>query len=167
LANIQDAFAGIHGGEVDVRSYHTGKKDDIAHSTVESRSRSVNISVANEESIPANGTVEWARKAAVLNNKWGAEHYLLSANEQHISSRLYNVNTKWLQTMTGRIKSGNGMWGLGKLNWGLFDGCVQHSSYALWGVGIPTLPINVAPVVLNVQLTIRQIGIYASPYLVK
>ena len=127
----------------------------------------MNISVANEIGIPADRTITWARKAAVLNNKWGAEHYILDAADQHIPSKLHNVNVKWLETMTNRISQGKGMWGIGKLNWGLFDGCVQHSSYALWGVGIPTLPINITPVVLNIQLTIREIGIYSSSYLVK
>lgn len=166
LANLQDAVSGIHGGKAEVRSYHTGKKDDIPHATVENESRSVNISVANRDPIRANGTLDWARKAAVLNNKWGAEHHVLPSTEQHISTALRNVNVKWLKTMTSRIKNGEGMFGIGKLNWGLFDGCTQHSAYALWGVGIPTLPINFTPAMLNLQLAIRQAGIYSSPYLI-
>ena len=137
----------------------------MSHSTLENQSKSVNISVSNKTSIPSRSNLDWARKAAVLNNKWGAEYFKFNSTD-FIKTPLYNVNITWLESMTNRISQGSGLWGIGKLNWGLFDGCVQHSSYALWGVGIPTLPINVAPIILNIQLTIRQAGIFISPYLV-
>jgi len=165
LANLQDLVAGVHGGSVEVRSYHTGKSDDIAHSRIENASGSIDISVANERPIDGSGgTIYWAKRAAVLNNKWGAEHFVIPSNDQHISTKLFNVNEKILKNITARLRDGKDVF-LPKLNWGLFNGCTQHSAYALWAVGVPTLPINFAPVVLNVQLGIRQAGIIASPFL--
>jgi len=41
-----------------------------------------------------------------------------------------------------------------------------HVAHALWGVGVPTLPINFHPFVLYGQLWLRQAGIYASPMLI-
>ena len=45
-------------------------------------------------------------------------------------------------------------------------GCQSHVAHALWGVGIPTLPINFMPQILYGQLLLRQAGIYASPILI-
>ncbi|MBK7885356.1 MAG: hypothetical protein IPJ81_17410 [Chitinophagaceae bacterium] len=83
------------------------------------------------------------------------------------SLSINNVNGKWLSSMTDRIKSGIGSWGIGNLKYGtsLF-GCQSHVAHALWGVGIPTLPINIHPMVLYSQLWLRQAGIYASPMLI-
>ncbi len=68
--------------------------------------------------------------------------------------------------MSSRISQGKGLFGIGGLKYGttLF-GCQSHVGHALWGVGIPTLPINFHPIVLYGQLSIRQMGIYASPIL--
>ncbi|MDR0659813.1 MAG: hypothetical protein LBG19_03210 [Prevotellaceae bacterium] len=42
---------------------------------------------------------------------------------------------------------------------------VNHVSRSLWATGIPTLPINLHPYILNFQLMVRQWGLYMSPYL--
>lgn len=70
--------------------------------------------------------------------------------------------------MTERITKGVGKWGIGKLKYGttLF-GCQSHVAQALWGVGVPTLPINFHPIMLYTQLAVRQLGISASPFLVR
>lgn len=77
--------------------------------------------------------------------------------------------------MTKRIIDKEGLWGFGKLRYGgnlrpgnLFygAGCMNHTYRALLGVGVVTLPINIHPLVLHYQLVLRQIGIYASPYLI-
>jgi hypothetical protein len=55
----------------------------------------------------------------------------------------------------------------GRLNWNLAGfSCVNHASRALWLSGVPTLPINFHPLVLNTQLFIRQNGIASNPYAV-
>ena len=54
----------------------------------------------------------------------------------------------------------------GDLKWNLVgQSCVNHTARSLWAVGVPTLPINVHPHILNFQLLVRQLGIYSSPYL--
>ena len=46
----------------------------------------------------------------------------------------------------------------------LLNSCVGHTTRALWNAGIPTL-YAFHPHLLNLQLLIRQLGIYSSPYL--
>jgi len=67
--------------------------------------------------------------------------------------------------MTKNIQNGKGLlWG--DLKWNLVGySCVNHVSRSLWAVGVPTLPFNLHPYILNTQLLIRQLGIYSSPYL--
>lgn len=76
-----------------------------------------------------------------------------------------NVNQKIPQNMTQNIDVGKGLFG-GTLKWNLFlYSCSNYVTRSLWAVGVPTLPINLHPHILNLQLAIRQIGIYSSPYL--
>jgi hypothetical protein len=77
--------------------------------------------------------------------------------------KLGNVNQKILQSMSKNIQNGKGLIG-GNLKWNLFGySCVNHVSTSLWAVGIPTLPINFHPYILNTQLMVRQAAIYYSP----
>ena len=46
----------------------------------------------------------------------------------------------------------------------LLNSCVGHTTRALWSAGVPTL-YAFPPHFLNLQLLIRQLGIYSSPYL--
>ncbi|GAB6013448.1 hypothetical protein MK137Hg34_000301000, partial [Viscerimonas tarda] len=46
----------------------------------------------------------------------------------------------------------------------LLNSCVGHTTRALWSAGVPTLYLF-HPHTLNVQLMVRQLGIYSSPYL--
>jgi len=46
----------------------------------------------------------------------------------------------------------------------LFNSCVGHTSRALWAAGIPNIYLF-HPIMLNLQLVTRQIGIYSSPFL--
>ena len=69
--------------------------------------------------------------------------------------------------MIANLENGKGLWGIGKLKYGFGFGCQSHVGRSLIAVGVPTLPINFHPLVLNTQLFIRQAGIFASPYLIK
>ena len=81
------------------------------------------------------------------------------------SIRVNNVNKNILQRMTGNIDSGRGLFS-GSLKWNLVGhSCVNHTARSLWAVGVPTLPINLHPHILNFQLFVRQAGIYLSPHL--
>ena len=46
----------------------------------------------------------------------------------------------------------------------LFNSCVGHTTRALWAAGVPVLYLF-HPHMLNFQLLIRQLGIYASPFI--
>lgn len=46
----------------------------------------------------------------------------------------------------------------------LLNSCVGHTTRALWAAGIPTI-YAFHPSMLNIQLLIRQLGMYSSPYL--
>ncbi len=70
-----------------------------------------------------------------------------------------------MEIITTNIQAGERLLGGGTLRWGGFAGCVNQTGRALWYVGIPTIPINFVPAMLNTQLFIRQMGIFASPYL--
>jgi hypothetical protein len=67
--------------------------------------------------------------------------------------------------MSKNLSVNNNLLGTGTLKWNLLGAsCVNQVSRSLWYTGIPTFPINIHPHILNTQLLIRQIGIYASPY---
>ena len=56
------------------------------------------------------------------------------------------------------------------LKYGLFYGCVNYTSRALFYSGVlnanALLPIT-SPLLLEAELAIRQLGIYANPYLIQ
>lgn len=81
-----------------------------------------------------------------------------------------NVNGKMLGSMTSNLNNGNTLGGKGVFRYGLLRGCVNYTSRALFYSGVinvnALLPVT-APVLLNGEFWIRQMGIYASPYLTK
>lgn len=85
-----------------------------------------------------------------------------------LPSTLRNVNGKWLSTMTDRLNSGRNLLITGRLKYGLLYGYVNYNARALFGAGVlnvnALLPVT-APVLLNAEMAIRQVGIYVSPYL--
>ena len=70
------------------------------------------------------------------------------------SVQLNNVSTEAISNYTSKISR----WDL------LLNSCVGHTTRALWSAGVPTV-YAFHPHVLNAQLALRQIGIYASPYI--
>lgn len=82
--------------------------------------------------------------------------------------KLYNINRGFLGGMTQNLRGGSGLLGMGDLKWSLFGyACVNHGARSLWLSGVPTLPINVHPFVLGAQLSIRNVGIHATPYMTR
>lgn len=174
LANVQDLFAGVRG----VTAEYRAETRDIQHARLKGKYNSSNfdISVAHIEET----NYKWTSRSDVglLNNldyarDWAfriAKGKYYSGSEHGMNWKLYNINGKWLNTMSKRLGDGTnqgiGLWGIGKLKYGTtMFGCQSHVAHALWGVGIPTLPINFMPQVLYGQLLLRQFGIYASPIL--
>lgn len=79
--------------------------------------------------------------------------------------KLNNVRKTRLVYKTKYITEGKGLFGLDKLRFGVGYGCVNHTSRSLLVSGVWFIPFNPTPQILNLQLLIRQTGIYASPYL--
>ena len=69
------------------------------------------------------------------------------------SVNLPNISTNILYKYVSKVTR----WNL------LFNSCVGHTTRALWLAGVPTLYL-LHPHMLNVQLFLRQLGIYSSPY---
>lgn len=174
LANIQDGFAGLNG----IKGTYRAEGGGVPHARLKGsylKADDIDISVAHE-AVPSNvyknssgglmETLDYARYWSTHIKKGLYYSKVVKGPELEIP----NVNGKWLSAMTDRlgdgINQGKGMWGIGKLRYGtsLF-GCQSHVAHALWGVGVPTLPVNIHPLVLYGQLWLRQMGIYAAPYL--
>lgn len=169
LANLQDAFAGFKGKNIEVGASNTelDKGTTVPHSYIQDASNGeFYVSVANKLDVPGDTWGEWIKNSLTLKNKWGAEYWTPKSTAGDWKVTIYNVNGKLLKAMQTNIKAGERLLGGGTLRWGGFAGCVNQSGRALWYAGIPTLPINLIPSWLNAQLTIRQIGIWSSPYFV-
>ena len=98
------------------------------------------------------------------------QHYPISAYSGALPKLrvlFHNINGRLLAKMTQHMKDGVNKFGGGKFMYGSsILGCQSHVAHALWLVGIPTLPINLHPIILFSQLAIRQAGIFASGYLI-
>ena len=163
LANLSDVVSLFGGGtNIDINSADVRKPHEWwGHSSATNESGTIDISVGPSK----NG---WTgTKMDYLDPSGGGELWPNYAGESGTwSIRLNNVNAKILEGMTRNIKSGKGLYGIGQLKWNIAGfSCVNYVSRALWAVGVPTLPINIHPLMLNAQLFIRQMGIYSSPYL--
>ncbi len=164
LANIQDVVAGFNGTELDVNAAST-KEDWWSHSSATNSKNSkykIDVSVG-----PAKNGWTGEKIHDYLNPNGGGTGWPSHAGEEGTwTIRLNNVNRNILQGITKNINTGKGIFGIGKLKWNIAGfSCVNLVSRNLWAVGIPTLPINIHPYILNLQLIIRQVGIYSSPYL--
>jgi hypothetical protein len=172
LSNIQDAFAGFEGTKIDVHA----KKETAGHNWITNKTKSIDISVGPESSFPwkqvegsgffnrMRDDINWA--IAQAPRQAGKYYATTSADISHAwSIRLNNVNSKVLKDITKNIKKGIGFGG-GSLKYGFGYGCVSYVGKSLARAGVLTLPINLFPVLLNTQLAIRQLGIYASPFLI-
>jgi hypothetical protein len=162
LANIPDIISLIYGGgeNISVNSASTnnrnsnGNKDWWGHSS---------ITRENGESLVSVGPVEAVEKSDFL-----YETYIKSIKDAdtswptHFNDKgtwsitLKNVSTKVIAGYAENIKR----WDL------LFNSCVGHATRSLWRAGVPTI-YAFHPHMLNVQLLVRQIGIYSSSYLYK
>lgn len=168
LANVQDLAAGFNGGEISVNSakflgkdpYTGGKIEWWGHSSITNKAKTIDISVG-----PKHGASGGLGAFKIIDGKIWSNY---AGDKGTWNFKLNNVNSKLLEKMTTNIKNYNNMLlGGGNLKWNLVGfSCVNYTSRALWAVGIPTLPVNfLHPVMLNLQLSVRQIGISANPYI--
>ncbi len=155
LANVNDIVALGDGTNVKVNAADP-KKDWWSHSSITGGGGQIDVSVG-----PASPVDKWS---SILPVRGDGNYFGYENSSGTWSTEVYNVNSKILTNITNTYKAGNGLlWG--KLYWNTFGlSCVNQTSTALWLSGVPTLPINFHPYILNLQLTIRQLGIYSSAY---
>jgi RHS repeat-associated protein len=153
LANLSDAVSLVRGGgqNVKVNSAKTDVDDWWGHSA---------ITEENGDRVVSFGPNSLVQKSESLSETWknsikGAKLWDTYVGEKGTwSVELNNVSTKALSSYA----SGVTRWDL------LLNSCVGHTTRSLWTAGVPTLYLF-HPHLLNVQLLIRQLGIYSSPYL--
>jgi len=153
LANLSDMVSLLRGGgqNIKVNSAKTTKDDWWGHSSITDENGQRLVSIGPDSPV---------QKAASLSDTWqnsikGAKLWDTYLGEKGTwSLELNNVST----TAISKYASGITRWDL------LLNSCVGHTTRALWSAGIPTI-YALHPHMLNLQLLIRQLGIYSSPYL--
>jgi RHS repeat-associated protein len=155
LANLSDMVSLLRGGGQNIKVNSATTKDGHewwGHSSITDENGNTLVSVGPDSQV---------QKAASLSETWqnsikGADvnwNTYLGAKGTW-SAELNNVST----TAISKYASGISRWDL------LLNSCVGHTTRALWSAGIPTI-YALHPHILNLQLLIRQLGIYSSPYL--
>jgi len=152
LANLSDAVSLFSGGgqNVDVNSAST-KDDWWGHSSMTDENGKTLVSVGPDSQV---------QKAASLSETWknsikGAKLWDSYVGDKGTwTTRLNNVSTSAINNYA----SGITRWDL------MLNSCVGHTTRALMRSGVPTI-YAFHPHMLNLQLFIRQMGIYSSPYL--
>ena len=98
----------------------------------------------------------------------GIQTNILPASQ--IQLLINNVNGKILRAMTHNLNNGRNLLNIDDLQYGIGYGCVNFTSRALLYSGVlnanALLPIT-SPLLLEAELAIRQLGIYANPYLIQ
>ncbi|HRN55944.1 MAG TPA: RHS repeat-associated core domain-containing protein, partial [Agriterribacter sp.] len=162
LANMQDVFAGINGGGVDVKA----RKDIAGHSWIEGDG--INISVGpGVDNKPNLDGIKW--ESQYLFNTVKGRNFITSYDpKETFSTTLNNVNASKLQRMTNFLNRGLSLSGKHSLNYGVWNGCVNQTSRALFMSGVfnvnAFLPIT-SPVLLNAELALRNYGMMFSYYM--
>lgn len=142
-------------------------ENPTGHSSGYNTDEGIDISVAGKggKTITGSSNSTIAREFRYLRRNFipGSGRHYRNDSKVGWKIHLHNVNKKILDRMSNNIAGEIGLYGLGKLKYGFLFGCQSHVGRSLWAVGIPTLPINFHPWVLNTQLFVRQVGINASP----
>jgi hypothetical protein len=171
LANIQDIAAGLNGTMADVKS--RPKLAGHSETSGSYNGNDITISVGPaDHSIGQGNGLKWemayVKRTLQGNSVAGENVSYIRPGDAQLTTRLNNVNGKWLRSMTQRLNAGQNLLNTGTLKYGLLYGCVNYNARALLFSGVLNvnafLPVT-APVLLNAELALRQIGIYASPYL--
>ncbi len=171
LANVQDAIAGLNGNDLDVKS----RPKLTGHSEINGTydNKDILISVGpNGDPYPNLYGMKWEKEFFKLQLKGtpypGENVSYIKPNQPAIHTRLNNVNGNLMLKWTNKLNNGYKLLGKHKLTYGLNSGCVNYTSRALFYSGVfnvnAFLPLT-SPVLLNVELGLRNIGIFSSPYL--
>lgn len=173
LANLQDVVSALRGGgqNIDINSKHIPDEDgDIwGHSsaTYKTTVKEGETEVTKVITLVSVGPDTRVETTDALGNKLSvSQTYKNSIKGADVnwhtyfgekgtwSVRLNNVSTNAMSKYASVVT-----------RWDLFlNSCVGHTTKALWAAGVPTI-YAFHPHMLNLQLIIRQLGIYSSPYL--
>jgi RHS repeat-associated protein len=163
MANIQDAFAGISGGTV----YHKARKKIAGHSWIEGENINISVGPAVDNKRHLNGGIKWESQYLFKTVK-GKNFITPYRSEDIFSNTLNNVNLTKLKQMTNNLNSGLSLSGNRSLHYGVWNGCVNQTSRALFKIGVVNvnafLPIT-SPLLLSAELTLRNYGMMNAYYL--
>ncbi|NLN95300.1 MAG: hypothetical protein GX128_03925 [Bacteroidales bacterium] len=155
LANLGDFVSLFSGGGQNVKVNSASTKDGNewwGHSSITDENGHSLVSVGPDGQVQKSASLSetWQNSIKVADTDWST--YL--GKKGTWSVEMNNVSA----TAISKYASGVSRWDL------LLNSCVGHTSRALWTAGIPNV-YAFHPHMLNLQLAIRQIGIYSSPYL--
>ena len=172
MANVQDLVAGVNGVVINSRC----RIEKSGHHSLDGYYNNSDILISNVpdpmsvDLKPLEHGLKW--EAQFIDNSVDGCNFNCILNGRQTPSwnvKLNNVNGKQLLKMTNRLDRGVNLLGTGPSKYTLGYGCVNISSRALLYSGVSNvnafLPIT-ASLLLNAELLIRQMGIYASPYLI-
>jgi len=155
LAFVSDVFALFGDAEtITVNAAEVEKEETWSHTSITDEADESIVSVGpsfdeNQNYIYEDGSKRGYFGKIKPDPKW--DTYV--DNTETWKVKLHNVNTNALNNYTPK-------------SWNLYpNSCTNHAAKALWTAGVPTLPINFHPFLLNTQLAIRQVGIYTNPFL--
>ncbi len=196
LANVQDVVAGVNGTNIDVKcrpdpvghselgQYQVdGNGNPVFNTFYDSYGNRYDMPVADDILVSVGPSVDIAEDLSGL--KWemeyvkrqlagqpiqGSNNVIIPYNHKSLTVPVNNVNGKFLRAMTYNLNNGRNLLNTGNLQYGIVYGCVNFTSRALFYSGVlnanALLPIT-SPLLLEAELAIRQLGIYANPYLIQ
>ena len=185
LANLQDVVAGVNGTNIDVKSRpklfgHSELGDYSKNDILVSNRPNWDIDAYNnlpfkeETGVSLIDDYNWEMtfvKEQFKGNPFpGKNASVIKTREPVVNVSLTNVNGKIMRAMTNNLNNGRNLLNIGNLQYGIGYGCVNMTSRALLYSGVINanafLPIT-SPLFLQAELAIRQLGIYANPYLIQ
>jgi hypothetical protein len=155
LANIQDLTALNNGTNVN----YNAMKDPVGHGSLTSDDLQVNISKgfeSGETSLGEGSPFTWGKA-----QPWGTAKNVFKFP-------INNVNRNLLKWMTDNTRLyDKGLLGIFEANYSIWGNtCASQVARSLWYSGVWGVnPLTIHPLSLYLQLTVRQYGIYSSPYL--
>jgi len=155
LANVSDLVSLFNGGGQNVKVNSASTKDGHewwGHSSITDESGNSLVSVGPGSQVSKAASLSETYRNSIKVADLGWDTYL--GEKGTWSIKLNNVSTNAIS----KYASGVTRWDL------ILNSCVGHTSKALWTAGIPNAYLF-HPHMLNIQLFVRQLGIYSSPYL--
>jgi Domain of unknown function (DUF6443) len=160
MANVQDIFAGNSGGSVDAKA----RKKVSGHAWIEGEDINISVGPGGVDLKPDATGIKW--ESQYLFKTVEGENFITKYNpNETFSTKINNVNVSKLKNMTNFLNKGKSLSGNHGLKYGVWNGCVNQTSRALFRSGVLNLntflPIT-SPVLLNAELAARNYGMMFS-----